>query len=572
LIVAGDLGMMVVIMVGLVMRRSGVSLRAEPVGSVPVQTVRVARAAFPKGCLAMRVRDTVGPVFTDAQFVGLFPSRGKPGLSPAVLTLVVVLQFVEGLSDRQAAHAVAARIDWKYALGLELTDTGFDYTVLSEFRARLLAGDAGQRVLDAVLGAARAAGLLKTAGRARTDSTHVLAAIREVNRLELVGETLRAALNAVAVVAPDWLAEHADPEWFDRYAHRVESYRLPTSTDKRAVWTARVGADGIRLAGMVFTDGAPAGLAELPEVEVLRRVWLQEFQYTDGVVVLRDPKDRPPAGIRLVSPYDLDARTGGKRALLWDGYKVHLTETCEPDAPHLITHVATTTATVTDYEMTALIHTGLADRGLLPDTHLVDTGYVTADNLVTAVAAHRVELLGPVMPDTAWQTVAGQGFAATDFTIDWDTHRVRCPRGHTSVRWSSEHNSHGTPIIKVRFAPGDCRPCPSRELCTRANSQGRNLSLHPRPRHEALHQARALRQAPDWQQRYEHRAGVEGTISQGTRGFGLRDARYRGLAKTGLQHQLTAAGLNLVRMDAWLSGVPLARTRTSRFAALNPAA
>jgi IS5 family transposase len=520
----------------------------------------------------MRVRDMVGPVFTDAQFAELFPTRGRPGLSPAVLTLVVVLQFVEGLSDRQAAHAVAARIDWKYALGLELTDTGFDYTVLSEFRTRLVAGQAGQQVLDTVLAAASSAGLLKTRGRARTDSTHVLAAIREVNRLELVGETLRAALNAIAVAAPDWLAGHADPDWFDRYAHRVESYRLPTSTDKRAVWAARVGADGTRLAGLVLAEDAPAGLAGLPEIEVLRRVWIQEFQYTDGVVVLRDPKDRPPARIRLVSPYELDARTGAKRASVWDGYKVHLTETCEPDSPHLITNVATTAATVTDYEMTGPIHTGLAGRGLLPDTHLVDTGYVTADNLVTATTRHRVELLGPVMPDTAWQTVAGQGFAATDFTIDWDTHRVRCPRGHTSVRWSSERNSHGTPIIKVRFAPSDCRPCPSRELCTRAGSQGRNITLHPRPQHEALHQTRALQPTPGWQQRYEHRAGVEGTISQGIRGFGLRDARYRGLAKTRLQHHLTATGLNLVRMDAWVTGVPLGRTRTSRFAALNPAA
>jgi IS5 family transposase len=524
----------------------------------------------------MRLRDVLGPVFTDTQFAGLFPSRGKPGLSPAVLMLVVVLQFVEGLSDRQAAHAVAARIDWKYALGLDLADTGFDYSVLCEFRDRLLAGDAGQQVLDTVLAAARAAGLVKTAGRARTDSTHVVAAIREVNRLELVGETLRAALNAIAVVAPDWLALHADPDWFDRYAYRVESYRLPAGTGKRAAWAVRVGVDGMRVLQMVFAatdeDTVAAGLAGLPEVEVLRRVWVAEFQLTDGVVVLRDPKDRPPAGIRLVSPYDLDARTGGKRALLWDGYKVHLTETCEPDTPHLITNVATTPATVTDFEMTASIHTDLAGRDLLPDTHLVDTGYVTADNLVTARATHQVELLGPVMPDTAWQTVAGQGFAATDFTIDWDTKRLTCPQGRTSTRWSSENNNHGIPIIKVRFAPSDCRPCPSRALCTRASSQGRNITLHPRPQHEALHHARAQQRTPAWQQRYEHRAGVEGTLSQAVRGFGLRDVRYRGLAKTGLQHHLTATALNLVRIDAWQTGVPLARTRTSRFATLNPTA
>ncbi|MFE4832512.1 transposase, partial [Streptomyces sp. NPDC056672] len=162
-------------------------------GEIPVETVRVARAAFPKGSLAIRVRDELGFLFTDEEFTDLFPVRGKPAWSPGRLALVLVLQFVEGLTDRQAAEAVRARIDVKYALGLELADPGFDFSVLSEFRDRLTGADAGRRLLDGILTAAREKNLLVTRGKARTDSTHVQSAARQLNWLELVAETLRSA-------------------------------------------------------------------------------------------------------------------------------------------------------------------------------------------------------------------------------------------------------------------------------------------------------------------------------------------------------------------------------------------
>lgn len=522
------------------------SLRSGEIGPIPEQTIQVARAAFPKGALAMRIRDTLGPVFTDTDFADLFPRRGKPGLSPALLSMVVLLQFVEGLSDRQAVAAVAGRIDWKYALGLELSDTGFDHSVLSEFRDRLVEHEAGQRVLDHLLTAARNTGLMRAPGRARTDSTHVLGAVRALNRLELVGETLRAALNHLATVAPDWLAQHADPAWFDRYGHRVETYQLPKTDAERQAWAARVGADGMRVWQLMTSPGAPAGLVDLQQVQVLRRVWLAEYQVVEGQVVMRDPKDRPPAAIRLVSPYELDVRAGMKRELRWTGYKLHLTETCDADIPHLITHVVTTDSTVTDFEMIGPIHTALAKRDMLPGEHLVDTGYVSARELVAASSRYGVEVVGPVMPDTAWQTSAAAGYAVTDFAIDWDAQEVTCPQGQRSSRWSRENNEHGHPVVKVRFAAGVCRPCPVRELCTRAVSHGRSLHLLPRAEHERLVRARGEQQTQAWQEKYRLRAGVEGTIGQAV-GVGARRARYRGYRKTQLQHQLTAAALNLIR-------------------------
>jgi transposase len=249
------------------------SMQPKGPGEIPAETVRVTRAAFPKGSLAIRVRDELGPLFTDEEFADLFPARGKPAWSPGRLALVLVLQFVEGLTDRQAAEAVRARIDFKYALALELADPGFDFSVLSEFRDRLVEADAGRRVLDGILAAARDKGLLKTSGRARTDSTHVQSAARELCWLEMVAETLRSALNALAQAAPDWLAEIAEPDWFRHYATRAEDSRFPKAHIRREEVGRRIGTDGMRLLEAVFlasgTGRAPgAGAGEDPAADV----------------------------------------------------------------------------------------------------------------------------------------------------------------------------------------------------------------------------------------------------------------------------------------------------------------
>jgi transposase len=238
---------MAVVVLGNVWRRRTISLHPQEIPPLSEETMRVARAAFPRGNVYMRIRDEFGTIYADHLFAQLFPARGQPAESPWRLALTTVMQFAEGLSDRQAADAVRSRIDWKYALSLELTDPGFDHTVLSEFRTRLVAGGAEQLLLDTLLTQLRARGLLKARGRQRTDSTHVLAAIRALNRLELVGETLRHALNSLAVVAPDWLRAQVPPEWFDRYGTRIENYRLPHTTAAREELAVTIGADGRRL-------------------------------------------------------------------------------------------------------------------------------------------------------------------------------------------------------------------------------------------------------------------------------------------------------------------------------------
>ncbi|MFE2729223.1 transposase, partial [Kitasatospora sp. NPDC059327] len=487
------------------------------------------------------------------------------------LAVLLVLQFVEGLTDRQAAEAVRARIDFKYALGLELDDPGFDFSVLSEFRDRLAGADGGRRVLDGVLEAARDKGLLKNTGRARTDSTHVLSAARELSWLELVAETLRAALNRTAQVAPDWLIEVAEPDWFRHYATRAEESRFPKARAKRDEVGARIGRDGTRLLEAVFAAGSPGSLRVLDEVEVLRRVWVQHFHQVDGEVVRRGPKDRPPGAMRLVTPYDREARGSVKRDTMWDGYKVHFTETCEEDAPNLVTNVLTTVATVPDIVVSARIHAALAARDCLPGEHWVDAGYPTAAQVLTARDQYGIALHGPLADNTSAQ--ADGPFTLDAFTIDWERRRTTCPNGVSTTHWYPRADSKGLPVIRVRFPAGSCDPCPDRPVCVRSvPGRGREIMLRQRPaEHDAIRRIRAEQQTDAWKQRYKIRAGVEGTISQGVGRCDLRRSRYQGLAKTSLQHQLTGAALNLVRIDAHLTGTPRARTRTSHFAALRPA-
>jgi transposase len=553
------------------------SLRLQqPVPPVPDDTARIARAAFPRGNPYLLLRDRLGPVFDDAGFADLYARRGQPGYTPWRLALVTLLQFREGLSDRQAAEAVRARIDWKYLLSLELADAGFDHTVLCEFRARLLAGDAAERLLARMLDTAREAGLLKARGRQRTDSTHVLAAVRALNRLELLAETLRAALNAIAGVAPDWLRALASPEWHERYDRRVEDRRLPKTEPQRDAYVAQVGADGFLLLNAIDGAAAPPAIAALPAVAVLRRVWARHFerdaagpdtgQTSGGGVRLRPAQGRGP-GDRIESPYDSEARFRTKAGTGWTGYMVHLTETCDAGAPRLVVHADTTPANVHEAMRPALIHEALAAKGLAPSEHLVDAGYVSAEHLVGARERHGIDLIGPARPDQSWQKQVDGAFQATAFVVDWERRRVRCPEGHESTSWGQTRDkASGRPLIRVGFSPAQCQPCPSRPRCTQGISRG--LGLHPRPEHEALAAARARLESEAGRQLYAQRQGVESTLSQGVRAFGLRRARYRGLAKTGLQNVATAAALNLDRLTAWLAHRPLAPTRISRFAAL----
>src|SRR3712207_5657032 len=317
------------------------SLRPTPIGEIPTETVRVAEAAFPKGTLLMRLREEFAVLFEDADFRALYPRQGQPGLAPWRLALVMVFQFLEQLSDRQAADAVRARIDWKYALGLELTDPGFHFSMLTEFRARLVAGRAEHLLLDKMLERFKERGLVKARGKQRTNSTHVLAAVHDLHLLELVTETLRATLDDLAAVAPDWLRAVSQPAWFERYGRRVEEYRLPRGQDKREAFALAVGEDGFLLLAALDGPTAPAAAREVPMARTLREVWRVHYAREAGRLRWRSAAELPPVAERIQSPYDPEAHFSMKRQLRWTGYKVHVTETCDDDMAQVITDVKT---------------------------------------------------------------------------------------------------------------------------------------------------------------------------------------------------------------------------------------
>jgi transposase len=539
---------------------------------IPEQTDQVAHRAFPKGNLYMQIRDQFGMLYQNHQFAHLFASEGQPALAPARLALVMIMQYIEGVGDRQAADNVRDRISWKYALGLPLDDPGFDFSVLCEFRARLLSGDAEQLLFDTVLQILRDAGLLKARGKQRTDSTHVLAAIRQLHRLENVGETMRHALNRLAILAPDWLRQHADPAWVERYGRRVEQYRLPKEECERQVLALTIGQDGYRLLAACLDPAAPTLVRAEPAVETLRCVWIQQYyrcdEATSPSIRWRTSAEQPPSAQIISSPYDVEARYKTKRETSWLGYKAHLTETCDDDTPNLITHVATTPATTADCDLTARIQADLAAKELLPGEHYLDIGYVDAEVLVASKTNHGVRVIGPVISDPAWQAHTPTGITIAQFGLDWEAQQAVCPEGKLSRSWSPAKDAHGNEMVVIRFEAEDCRACPRQADCTKAKTGARGLSIRPRAQHEAIQQARARQETAEFQAEYARRAGVEGSFSQANHRSDLRHARYIGLAKVHLQHLLTAIALNLVRAVAWLAEIPRAQTRTCAFAVL----
>jgi transposase len=547
------------------------SLRPHAPDPVPEETARVARAAFPAGTPYTRMRDHLATIYQDEDFAHLFPARGKPAEAPWRLALVTIFQFAEDLSDRQAADAVRARIDWKYALALELTDAGFDHTVLSEFRGRLVAGGAERLLLDVLLRRFRELALLKARGKQRTDSTHVLAAVRALNRLELVREAMRHALDVLAEVAPGWLSAHAHREWVKRYHRRSDEERLPKGKEARRALADQIGRDGTELLGATFSADAPSWLREVPAVETLRRIWVQNYlQAGDGARFRAAEDGLPPSAQFVSSPHDPEAHLGKKGSVCWIGYKVSLTETCEDDAPNLITHVETTPAPTADGEVTPKVHADLHAKGLLPAVHLVDTGFLGAELLVESRRQYQVDLVGPTRKDRRWQARAGAGFGTEHFAVDFERRKAVCPEGQESVEWVPRIDNRGNDSVYIRFSAADCGPCPSRTRCTKSEAKHprRSIAVRPEPQYEALRQRRAFEESREYAQEYARRAGVEGTISQGTRRCGLRRSRYLGLAKTHLGHVLTAAALNFVRVADWVAGAPRAHTRPWRFAVL----
>lgn len=252
----------------------------------------------------------------------------------------------------------------------------------------------------------------------------------------------------------------------------------------------------------------------------------------------------------------------------WVGYAVHLSETCDDEQCHLITHVETTDASVHEAQRTETIHQSLADKDLSPSEHFVDSAYVSGEHLVKA-QQQQIEMVGPTRKNASWQSKIEGGYDDKQFDIDWQAQTVTCPQGKQTGSWKRRTQKVGRTYIQARFSQRDCCTCGAKALCTKGPQ--RALSFLPQAEYEALERTRQVHSSVEGKERYKRRAGIEGTLSQGVRGFGLRQSRYRGLAKTHLQNVAIGAAINIDRLVNWLNDVPIAKTRTSRFKRLDVA-
>jgi transposase len=543
------------------------SMYPHSIAPIPAETAQLAWKINPKGTLIMRLRDRLGSFYQDEDFVELYPATGQPAYAPWRLALIIVFEYLEGLTDRQAAEAARNRIDWKYALSLPLDDPGFDASILSEFRQRLTEHHQAALLLEKLVQVGQQEGWIRSNSKVRTDSTHILARVRRLNQLELVGETLRATLDALSSAEPSWVRSHLPAEWGMRYGLLINERRLPKSEAERERWAKQVGADGFVLLHLLQDPQTPAALRQLGQVQILQTVWQQCYQRDEqGQVKWRDGP-RVEAKERLISPYETQARVGCKGNMTWLGYRTHLTETCEADLPEVIVQVQTTVAPITDVEQLHPIQQDLLKHGLRPREHLVDGGYLDSEQML-ASAQLGIEVHGPALSDQSWQARAPGGYTLKAFAVDWQQQTVHCPQGHQSQSWQVAKRGKQAGSITVLFARETCEHCPVRAQCSRSLTQGRKLTLPPQERAEVL--ARNREQATDaaYQRQYALRSGVEACISQEVRRLHSRQARSRGEPAVQVQQVLCAVALNFIRLDAWWQRPKRGKLRRGRFGRL----
>ena len=320
---------------------------------------------------------------------------------------------------------------------------------------------------------------------------HIVAAVRSVTRWEMVGETLHAALNALAQVAPAWLRDHLTAQWFLRYGTSFSASQQPQGTGARQPLAETIGRDGRHLLTKRYQDAAPASLRGVAAVETLRRIWGQQFSMEAGALTWRAITDWPPSSVMIASPYDLDSRYSEKRGQYWRGYRVHVTETCDDDTPHVIPHGETTMAPAQDGPGVETIHQALAPPNRLPEVHFVDGAYTSGAKLARSQRDYQIDLLGPMRQEQSGQAQAGQAFDISHLQIDWDQESVICPMGQQSRPWKPSKGPRGKPTLQGSFYRQDCAACQVRDRCPRSTTEARGLTLHPTAPQLALQAARA---------------------------------------------------------------------------------
>ena len=518
-------------------------LKIQPPWPMPGETGRIGKILL-EGKNAYRlIGDELFEQLDECDFADLYSPEGKPGISPVILAFVSVFQFMDKLPDRQAAEMLRMRMDWKYALHLPLEYGGFDFSVLSEFRDRLIAGKAEGRVFERLVEQIRGMGLIKERGKQRTDSIAMLTKVRRLSRLELVVETLRLAVGEVVKAERVWSEKLLPPSWEDKYGERFVMQRYTEKEWKE--YEANIGDDGQWLLTRLEEGGAPAGLKDLEAVQILRTVWAQQFRAETGKMVYEELKTYD-GHTQIQTPHDPEARYSKKRYQEWVGDKVQVTETDDEGFPHIITDIVGTQSNRTDYEELASIQARLQVRKCLPKKQYVDAGYMSGPNLANS-CLQNIDLIGPLPPVVTPQDRIPNGLTQAYFQVDAAKQIVTCPQGHTVGNPTPMRNT-----LKFQFPKNLCASCALRPRCCTGKG-GRTIGISSH--YEIVQAARTRQKTEAFQQDYhKHRSGVEGSLSALVRGNGLRVGRYIGQRKRNLQATFTGCAANLKRTARWLAG------------------
>ncbi len=480
------------------------------------------------------IGEQLADILRDEQFASLYEPTGRLAISPSILALVTLFQFLENVPDREAAEMVPVRLDWKYALHLSLDYPGFDYSCLCYFRKRVLAQHQERLLFDAVLAKAKALGFVKKRGKQRTDSLAVIGAVREMSNLETVTESMRMALRALLKAQPEWVARELPASYLEQYVNTKPDYRL--GVKERQALLEQTGQDGYWLQDRLGGPEPPAG-PELEEVRALSQVWEQRYERVEGKVRVR--QDRGEGGELIVNPHDVGVRAGKKRGKGWLGDKVHVTETTEARGQNFITDVTTVPASSRDVAALEEIRGNLRQRELSPSEQYVDAGYISGKQMAQS-EQEGIELIGPALLDTSTNELKIE-----DFALDQERKRATCPAGHSSVKWTLGRERDGSEALRVQFEGRICAECELRGRCTKGQG-GR--SLHIGEHYQRLQERRAEAQTDEFKQKMKSRVGIEATLSELVREHGLRRHRYRGDAKRIWENLMKGAACNLKRL------------------------
>jgi len=499
--------------------------------------------------------------FLDAgDFEGMYSNLGQSAIHPVRLSLVMILQYAEGLSNRQAANRHTDSILWKYVTHTDLEDLGFDHSVLSEFQDRLIENEGHQLVFNKLLDFAKNSKILKIDTQ-RTDALSVLSVARKLTQLELLHESMRFCLDDLTAEFPVWLNQIRKAEWGERYCLRPFNYKLGKTEKAQSGLATTIGSDIRYLLEHIFRQD-DLSIQQLESVVFLAHVYTDNF-HDDG----NGPKLKEqlaPAGERLSSPHDQDARWGSKRGESWLGYKKHLTETLPEDGPHLITNVLVTAAHVNDSLVLTEIHQSLKERGLKPTKHLVDKGYVHSERLEQSLEKDNIDVVCFVSDSPSWQGRAKEGFDVNSFKIDYDAQIAVCPAGNVSQAWKKRNKSADEPKeFNVVFAKEECGACPLKLKCTK--SESRVLHIKSKEVAAFVNAQRERQKTSDFKKLYAKRSGIEGTISSDVNKHKSRRSRVAGSRKVEFVSYMIATAMNALRIGQYLMGSKRSPTRTSRF-------